>query len=76
MPGGRPVTVAQTGGKHRPGTVLPIRPEVMAQIMNDPAAAGLPARAPFTPADCGYAGAYRLGSETVPHCPGCGRQQW
>jgi len=60
-----------TGGKHRRGTVVPIRPEVLARIMNDPAAAK---RTPFDPSARGYSAVYRSGD--VNHCPGCGRSNW
>lgn len=68
---GNAVEADVTGGKHRPSSVLPIRAEVMALIMNDPAAI---ARAPFSPAARGYAAIYRDGE--VNHCPGCGHTHW
>jgi hypothetical protein len=66
-----------SGGKHTGHGVVPIRPEVMAAIMNDPAAAGLPAkREPFHPSQCSRVLGYRVGQESVPVCPGCGRTHW
>jgi hypothetical protein len=53
-----------TGGKHRRATVVPIRPGVLATIMDDPAAAQ---RVRPTITYC---------SGEVNHCPGCGRSQW
>ena len=52
--------------------VVPIRPEVIAKVMNDPGAIGRPA--PFNPAARGYLAIYRWGE--VNHCPGCARSQW
>ena len=51
-------------------SVQPIKAEVMAAIMNDPAAAGIPG----TLLQRGYSAVYRQGE--VNRCPGCGRSHW
>jgi hypothetical protein len=54
-------------------SVIPIRAEMIARLMNDPDAAGLP-RLGFNPTARGYAIGYRTGE--VNNCPGCGRCNW
>lgn len=56
----------------RRGSVVPIRPDMLAAVMNDPGAAK--ARGPFNPKDRGYAVGYR--ANEVNYCPGCGRTHW
>jgi hypothetical protein len=52
-------------------SVLPIRHDVMARIMNDPGAIG---RAPVNPAACGLYPIYRSADRN--YCPGCSRSHW
>jgi hypothetical protein len=51
------------------GSVVPIRPEVLAAIIP-----GAAARAPFAPAARGFSVVYRVGD--APDCPGCHHSHW
>lgn len=52
--------------------VVPIRPDMLAKVMGEPAP-GTPQ--PFNPHLRGFCVSYHVGRD-VPHCPGCDRRHW